>query len=100
MLTDITKRNINFDLEEQGKETSKLGYQGRKLRIRWATESFRSTPRRIYFRWCDVFAASNIPFSGVAGRGLGVVSEAGGGGGRGLVPEKFFVFPLQNNGFF
>ena len=25
MLTDTTKRNINFDLEEQGKETSKLG---------------------------------------------------------------------------
>ena len=25
MLTDTTKRNINFDLEEQGKETNKLG---------------------------------------------------------------------------
>ena len=25
MLTDTTKRNINFDFEEQGKETSKLG---------------------------------------------------------------------------
>ena len=25
MLTDTIKRNINFDLEEQGKETSKLG---------------------------------------------------------------------------
>ena len=61
MLTDTTKRNINFDFEEQGKETSKLGDWGRKLRIRWATESFRSTPRRICFRCCDVFAASNIP---------------------------------------
>ena len=25
MLTDTTKRNIYFDMEEQGKETSKLG---------------------------------------------------------------------------
>ena len=25
MLTDTTKHNINFDLEEQGKETNKLG---------------------------------------------------------------------------
>ena len=25
VLTDTTKRNINFDLEEQGKETNKLG---------------------------------------------------------------------------
>ena len=25
MLTDTTKRNINFDFEEQGKETNKLG---------------------------------------------------------------------------
>ena len=39
MLTDKTKRNINFDLEEQGKKTSKLGDQRRKPRIRWATET-------------------------------------------------------------
>ena len=42
-----------------------------------------------------ILRAHLVPFSGVAGRGLGVMS-----GGSGLAPEKIFVFLPQNNGFF
>ena len=52
-LTDTTQRNINIDLEEQGKETSMLGDQPpRRRKLRWANQSFAAPLRsKKDFHW-------------------------------------------------